>query len=358
MDTMSLQLQTIDKRATQQTRTRRIHVPRWLIGIAGVLATVGLVGLTPLQGPVLQVILLGPDSLFVSPEARSVIVVRAGHRVAVPVRAGIVQEGLSFSSPALGGRPEMYGLYLPPGYNDPTNSGRRYPVLYLLHGAPGQPGDWIHGMHVQVLEDQGVATGALPPMIMVMPEGNGGVWRDSQYINTQGGFRAEDLIAGDVVRYIDAHYRTMTDRRARAIAGISEGGYGAMNLGLKHRNIFGILVSISGYFTADPTEVLIGNDPFGRNRALMAANSPMTYLSRLGALRDTHILIMDNTSDGGYTQAAERFAAALRRGHIARTLALIGTSNPLAAHYWPYWHAAFPRALAYIGHYFRTVSVR
>lgn len=322
---------------------------RWLISLGAVVAAVSIVGLSPLQGTLLQAILLSPGSLFPAPDARAMVIVRDGHKVIVPVQHGIVREGLAFPSAALGGRPETYDLYLPPGYTSPANRARRYPVLYLLHGAPGQPGDWIHGMHVQVLEDEGMAAATLPPMIMVMPEGNGGVWRDSQYVNTHGGFQAEQLITHDLVRYIDTHYRTIADRRARAIAGISEGGYGAVNLGLKHVDVFGTIVSISGYFTADPAEVFIGNDPWGHNWVLMRANSPMDYVSRLSGLRDTNILIMDNTSDGSYTQAAITFDHALTRRHIAHTLVLTAAPNPLAAHYWPYWHAAFPRALAYIG---------
>src|SRR5919202_3904018 len=322
---------------------------RWLAVLGTLLVVLGLVGLTPLQGPVLQAILLGPDSLVTPPPAHAMALGRDGHRLLVRVQPGIVREDLSSPSPALGGRPEPYDLYLPPGYDTPANRPRRYPVLYLLHGAPGQPGDWIHGMHVQVLEDQGMASGMLPPMIIVMPEGNGGVWRDSQYVNTVGGFRAEDLIAHDVVRYIDAHYRTLADRQARAIAGISEGGYGAMNLGLKHVDEFGTIVSISGYFTADPAEVFAGNDPWGHDGALMAANSPTLYVRRLAGLRATHILIMDNPDDGSYTRAAVRFAQELGRWRIPYTLLLQPAPNPLAAHYWPYWHEAFPRALSYIG---------
>jgi enterochelin esterase-like enzyme len=276
------------------------------------------------------------------------VIERAGHRVTVDVPAGLVREGLSFHSAALGGRPEQYSIFLPPGYNSPSGRGRRYPVLYLLHGAPGQPGDWIHGMHVQVLEDQGIALGMLKPMIIVMPEGNGGVWLDSQYVDTGGGFRAEDLIAHDVVRYIDSHYRTIADRHARAIAGISEGGYGAMNLGLKHHYIFGTIVSISGYFSANPSEVLIGNDPWEHNSSLMKENSPLLYVHRLSGLGDTAILIMDNTSDGGYVQAARRFDRVLSAAHIPHLLLLQPAPNPLAAHYWPYWRQAFPRALTYI----------
>ncbi len=328
--------------------------PRWLFILAGLAGVLSLVWLSPLQGAAQQAILLGPDSLFPAPAARAATVLRAGHRVTVVVRPGIVREHLSFASPTLGGRPEEYDIYLPPGYDDLAQRSRHYPVLYLLHGAPGQPGDWIHGMHVQVLEDQGIAAGTLQPMIMVMPEGNGGVWHDSQYVNGHDGFPAEDVITHDVVHYIDAHYRTIADRRARAIAGISEGGYGAMNLGLKHLDTFGTIVSISGYFAADPAEVLIGNDPWHHDAALMQENSPLLYVRQLSGLRNTAILIMDNTSDGGYTQDALRFDRALSAAHIPHTLVLQAAPNPLAAHYWPYWRQAFPRALAYISAHLRT----
>ena len=333
----------------RSARTRRLRPSRWLMSLGAIATLVGIIALTPLQGTVLQAILLGPGSLFPPSLPRATIVIRNGHRLSVPVRRGTVEEGLSFASAALTGRLESYDLYIPPGYSSPENSARRYPVLYLLHGAPGQPGDWIHGMHVQLLEDEGIAAGALPPMIMVMPEGNGGIWRDSQYVNTNGGFKAEQLVTHDVVNYIDTHYRTIAGRGARAIAGISEGGFGAMNLGLKHFNIFGTIVSISGYFSANPAEVFVGNDPWGHNWALMKANSPMDYVSRLTGMHDANILIMDNTDDGPYTQAAVRFTHLLARSRISFTLVLTPAPNLLAAHYWPYWHNAFPRALTYIG---------
>jgi S-formylglutathione hydrolase FrmB len=310
-----------------------------------------VVALIPLRGLLVQAILLGPDSLVPPPPAHFVGVVRDGHTVLVPVRPGRVREHLAFPSPALGGRPERYDLYLPPGYDDPANRSRRYPVLYLLHGAPGQPDDLIQGLHVQLLEDQGIAVGALPPMILVMPEGNGGVSHDSQYVNTHAGFRAEDAIAHDVVHAIDHLYRTIRERRARAIVGISEGGYGAMNLGLKHTDTFGTLVSISGYFLADPAEVLAGNDPWGHDRALMAANSPLLYVPRLAGLRATNILIMDNRDDGPYTRAAVRFDRALTHWRIPHTLLWQPAPNALVAHYWPYWREAVPVALTYIAHH-------
>lgn len=332
--------------------SRKRWIVRGLIGLGIVLVAAAVVGMTPLREPVVRVILLGPDSLVPVPAPRTLTVLRHSHRLVVLVRHGIVRAHLTLRSPALGGRPEEYDLYLPPAYDNPANRSRRYPVLYLLHGSPGRPDDWIEGMHVAQMEDQGVAIGALPPMIIVMPEGNGGVWRDSQYVNTVGGFRAEDLIVHDVVRYVDSHDRTIADRSARAIAGISEGGYGAMNLGLKHVDEFGTIVSISGYFTADPAKVLLGNDPWGQDRALRWANSPLRYVHRLAGLRATNILIMDNPDDGADVRAARRFSRALTRWHIPHRLVVQPAPNPLVAHFWPYWREAFPRALTYIGQHF------
>src|SRR5579864_1637395 len=65
-------------------RARRRRIRRWLISLAVVVATVSIVGLSPLQGTLLQAILLGPDSLFPVPSVRAMIVVRHGHKVAVP----------------------------------------------------------------------------------------------------------------------------------------------------------------------------------------------------------------------------------------------------------------------------------
>jgi len=270
---------------------------------------------------------------------------------------GTVRERLRFSSAALGGRPESYTIYLPAGYADPANAAARYPVLYLLHGSPGQPSDWAHGIHIQLMQDRGVAAGTLTPLIMVMPEGNGGVWRDSQYVNTHGGFRAEDLIVHDVVQYIDAHYRTIASSAARAIAGLSEGGYGAMNLGLKHPDIFGTIVSVSGYFAAASTEVTRGNDPWGRDWALMAANSPTLYAGRFGARSATHILIMDNTVDHPYTTDAVRFDRILTRARIAHTFLLQSLPGLTRGHSRAYWRRAFPTALAYVTAHLAPPSV-
>jgi enterochelin esterase-like enzyme len=88
----------------------------------------------------------------------------------------------------------------------------------------------------------------------------------------------------DVVRAIDARYRTIRSGAGRAIGGLSEGGYGAIDIALHHPREFRVVESWSGYQLADPLPSIFGHD-----RALIAANSPLLQLRRdAKALRRAH----------------------------------------------------------------------
>ena len=95
-------------------------------------------------------------------------------------------------------------VYLPPGYNDPANQSRRYPVLYLLSGAPGSADDWYWGMHAAQTADRLIAAGTVPPMILASPDGNGGRLRDSQFVDSSDGHQpVETFLVRDVLGYVD-----------------------------------------------------------------------------------------------------------------------------------------------------------
>ncbi len=332
----------------RRARDRRWR-QRWPTALGALVALAILVVATPLQALVTQAILLGPDSLFPVTSPATIVIQRGRRTLIVPVRHGVVASG-TLASPALAGRRQPYLVYLPPGYGDRANAGRRYPVLYLLHGAPGQPSDWTNGLHIQLLADELIARGRLRPLIMVMPEGNGGLWHDSQYIDRfDGTFNAATYIARDLLRVVDARYRTVATRGGRAIAGISEGGYGAMNLALTHRSTFGTAISVSGYFRADPREVGGGGDPFGGSAQLMAHNSPLLYAPSLRQGPRTHILLLDSVQDGAYARQARLFAGRLDDLHIPHTLLLQQAPNALVAHFWPYFRAAAPALLTFAG---------
>ena len=132
-------------------------------------------------------------------------------------------------------------VFLPPSYG--TDSGRRYPVLYALHGYSIGAEQWTHEIHVPQTIEGAFAQGTRE-MIVVLPDAktiyNGSMYSSS---TTTGDF--EKFIYHDLVAYIDAHYRTIPDRQSRGLVGHSMGGYGASRIGMKHPDVFGALYLMS-----------------------------------------------------------------------------------------------------------------
>ena len=132
-------------------------------------------------------------------------------------------------------------VFLPPSYASDKN--RRYPVVYALHGYSIGAEQWSKEIHVPQTIEGAFAQGA-KEMIVVLPDSktvhNGSMYSSSI---TTGDF--EQYIAHDVVAYIDAHYRTIADRRSRGLVGHSMGGYGASRIGMKHPEVFGSLYVMS-----------------------------------------------------------------------------------------------------------------
>ena len=139
-----------------------------------------------------------------------------------------------YPSPTLGMNQRRMTVYTPAGYDN--NTKEKYPVLYLLHGAGGDENAWSElGRTAQILDNL-IAQGKAKPMIMVMPNGNGGqqaVPGESPTSMYKPSFMNERTMDGaieaafvkDVVGYVDSHYRTIADNQHRAIAGLSMGGF-------------------------------------------------------------------------------------------------------------------------------------
>jgi enterochelin esterase-like enzyme len=151
-----------------------------------------------------------------------------------------------FYSPALRQR-RRYDVYLPAGYARAAAAGRRYGVLYLLHAPPTHTTAYLTVGALGVDDDLLARSGRLPPLLLVMPDGHVHTFRgDTEWANTRSG-RFEDFVL-DVVRSVDRRFATVRDRRHRVLAGLSEGGYGAVNITLHHLGVFGGMQSWSGYY--------------------------------------------------------------------------------------------------------------
>jgi len=140
-----------------------------------------------------------------------------------------------FHSASLG-RDMHYLVILPRDYS----SGRRFPVLYLLHGLYGDYKNWDTRTRLERIA-------ASYSLLIVTPDAD-----DSWYTNsaTKPTDKFEDYIEKDLIPLIDGKYRTIARKRARAVAGLSMGGYGALKLALKYPDLFAFAGSLSGAFNA------------------------------------------------------------------------------------------------------------
>lgn len=131
-----------------------------------------------------------------------------------------------------------YRVILPTNYAE--RSEQEYPILYLLHGLFGCCDNFLD--LTRILQYVGGKD-----LIVIFPEGANGWYSDSQAIEKN---KFESYFRAELFPLIDNRYRTIKNRRGRAIAGISMGGYGAFKIAFKHPLSFTFVASMSGAFDA------------------------------------------------------------------------------------------------------------
>lgn len=125
-----------------------------------------------------------------------------------------------------------YYIYLPPGYDDPANASRRYPVVYWLHG--GRPGGEMKGISISRFIDDAMKAGKALPMIYVFPNGGAVSHYDYPQLKSLG----ETAFFQELLPHIDKTYRTVPTREGRAVEGFSQGGRGTARYMFKHPELF------------------------------------------------------------------------------------------------------------------------
>ena len=158
-------------------------------------------------------------------------------QTAIAQPQGKVLEERTVKSTILG-RSVKYTVYLPSDYD---RSERTYPVVYLLHGYTDDNTGWLQFGEINRFADQSIADGTLPPMIIIMPNGD-----SSWYINSYDGKeRYEDFFIKEFMPSIEKTYRIKAEKKYRGIAGLSMGGYGTLNYSIKYPELFAAAAPLS-----------------------------------------------------------------------------------------------------------------
>ena len=257
---------------------------------------------------------------------------------------------------AILGKDVRYTIYLPADY---STSDRSYPVVYLLHGYTDDNTGWLQFGEINRLADKAIAEGTIPPMIIVMPNGD-----SSWYINSYDGKeKYEDFFVKEFMPAVEKTYRIKAEKKYRGIAGLSMGGYGTMIYLLKHPDLFAAGAALSAAVFDDSAMVnrpdadwdrtfaqLFGRRLKGKDRLndFWYANSPLKIVADKPADDLKHVRYWIDCGDDDH----------LSKGNCLLHIALMEKGVPHefrvrdGAHTWTYWRTGIIDGLQFIGQSF------
>lgn len=241
-------------------------------------------------------------------------------------------------------------IYTPPGYK---SSREHYPVVYLLHGCPGEGRDWFVKGRAHETAERLILAKQIQPVILVSADdfGPNGPRDHAEYLNSaRGRVMAEDYIAHELPQFIDTTLRTIPSPNARALVGLSSGGYGAINVGTKHQDVFHVLAAHSGYFDPrferDEIERMLGVE-HGR---LWDANNPHKQVSQWRSDPNLRIYLDCGDSDE-LLPDNQQLDKELTANHIKHVFYVTD-----GAHHWSLWRDRLQNSLKYCDACFRELA--
>ena len=239
-----------------------------------------------------------------------------------------------------------YAVYLPPDYD---TSSRSYPVLYLLHGLGDDQTGWIQFGEGKKIADNSILNGDATPMIIVMPDANTG--RIGYFNIPSKNWMYEDFFFNELMPYVESKYRIKSDKRFRAISGLSMGGGGTLTYALHRPDLFSAaapLSSATGSIDVDESLERIKRYGFQFTRdemqSLLKNNHPLELIQDipLNKLNSVRWYIDCGDDDYLFEDNSLLHIAFKKRGINHEYRVRDG------AHTWTYWRESLPTVLEFV----------
>ena len=260
-------------------------------------------------------------------------------------QSGKVSDNLALKSNILN-MDRKYAIYLPPDYE---TSQRRYPVLYLLHGGGDDHTGWVQFGEVQRITDKAIQDGIATPMIIVMPDANTG--RRGYFNDIKGDWRYEDFFFKEFMPFIEKTYRIKSEKRYRAISGLSMGGGGTLMYTLHHPELFSSACPLSA--SAGPLTLEDAKTNYRRNNPTLADSTISNYYQQHSSLALINNMpdslkksvrwYLDCGDDDFLYEGNSLLHIAMRKKEIPHEFRIRD-----GVHSWTYWRAALPAVLEFV----------
>lgn len=264
-------------------------------------------------------------------------------------QGGKVIDQLSLKSEILGGE-RKYAVYLPSDYD---YSNRKYPVLYLLHGAGDDHTGWVQFGEVKSITDKANKSGVSTSMIIVMPDAQTG--KKGYFNDLDQKWNYENFFFKEFIPFIEKKYRIKSEKRYRAIAGLSMGGGGSFIYALRHPEMFSSACPLSGYMgELSYTEFYEKNKEKYKN---YRREKLFNYYSNHNALSIIQNQTVENLKsvrwyidcgdDDFLYEGSSLVHIALKKRGVPHEYRVRNGS-----HNWTYWRGSLPRVLAFVSEHF------
>ena len=239
-----------------------------------------------------------------------------------------------------------YAIYLPPDYE---TSSRSYPVLYLLHGLGDDQTGWIQFGEVKKIADNAIINGEATPMVIVMPDANTG---EVGYFNIPSkNWMYEDFFFNELMPHVESKYRIKSDKRFRAISGLSMGGGGTLTYALHRPDLFSAAAPLSSATgSTDVEESLKRIRRYGfeftrdEMQSLLKANHPLELIKDIPLNKLNSVRWYIDCGDDDYLFEDNSLL------HIAFSKRGINHEYRVrdGAHTWTYWRESLPTVLEFV----------